>query len=327
MRTRLLATVAALGVLASGCGAPTTAIGMREYAADIAYADESRPPPPPPPPAAEPAPAFPGFVAPPAPRAQPVAVGEPEPSPVPTTTTTTTIQPVACPEDDPLAVPTEEAGPSIPGSPLPGGYPFRQEGAIEVDGDVTETLPAETVHRVDDIVAMPGDSVRYNVAVDGIDATTVTTYEVSRRGVENGLHIVQIRTEDDVATDAFTPSAPIKVLPTPPVTGDRWSSSGADPLHRVGLTINGRILGKTRVNACGTPVEAWLVEVGDNPDTGQPSQITGPGKQLTITGTYAVATQMGGLIVAEDLTLSGTDGGRQVEITRTAAINRTTPDS
>jgi len=318
-RRAALVLIGAAVVLTAGCAAPETPIGMREYPADIAYADSAQPLPPPPVPAANTAPGFPGFIVPPAPRVtvDEVVVG---PEPVPTPTTRTTVLRAACPEDDPLAVP-DEAPLSIPVDPAIGDYPFRQRGTVKV-GDETFTLPAETTHRVDEVVSLPGGSTRFNVTVESVDATTVTTYEASRRAVEGGLHIVQIRTDDQVGTDAFTPSAPIKVLPTPPVVGERWSSTGADPLHGTALTINGRVMGKTRANACGTPVDAWLVEVGADPTTGQPSRITGPGKSLEIKGTYAVATQFGGVIVAEDLVLSGTDSGDPVRIERHAVINQ-----
>ncbi|MGI8792954.1 MAG: hypothetical protein ACR2H3_07245 [Acidimicrobiales bacterium] len=320
MRRSFLGLVVALSLLASGCATtPTVPIGMKEYPADIVYGDQSTPAPPPPVPAADPRPAFPGFIAPPAPR-------PPSPTSPPTTRQPTTTLPVVrCPADNPLDVPKREASPSVGSTPSVGRYPFRQTGHSKVDGTVVATLAPETEHQVDAIRDVALESFRFDVGVLQGDATTTTTYEVNRRGVENGLHIAQIRTSDPLGTSAFTPSAPVKLLPFPAVIGARWRSAGTDPLHQVTLSINGLVRGKTRVNACGTPLDAWLVEVGRDPQTDQPSRIVGPQKSIELTGTYAVATQFGGMIIAENITMRGSDQGQQVEVTRDAAINNSNP--
>lgn len=321
-RRTFTAACLAVAILTSACGAaPSLPIGVKEYPADIVYGDTSKPEPPAPVPGADPAPAFPGFLAPPAPRTE-------LPGQSPSTTTprpSTTLAPVACPADDPLEVPRKEAPPEVRDDPQPGRYLFRQEGVARVDGKVASTLAPSAERRLDNLRALQLSSYRFDLTVKEFEAETTTTYEVARRGAENGLHIAQIRSSDPFGTSAFTPSAPVKLLPFPANTGSRWRSAGTDPLHGITLSINGLVKGKTRVNACGTPLDAWLVEVGTDPQTGQPSRIVGPGRSVVITGTYAVATQFGGLIVAEDLTLDGTDGGRPVKITTKTAISDPEP--
>ena len=322
-RARLIGIALVAGILATACGAPPSLpVGVKEYPADIVYGDAAKPEPPPPVPAADPAPAFPGFLAPPAPRPNRSTT-----PPTPPTAPTTTAVAAACPEDDPLVVPEAEAPPEVRGEPTEGNYPFRQHGQAIVDGEVVATLPPQAPRRLDNYRQLALSSYRFDVTVSEFEAATSTTYEVARRGAENGLYIAQIRSSDPFGTSAFTPSAPVKMLPFPANTGLRWSSAGTDPLHGITLSIHGLVLGKTRVNACGTPLDAWLVEVGEDPQTGQPSRIVGPDKSVVITGTYAVGTQFGGLILAEDITLRGSDSGEPVEITTTATINdhRPTP--
>ena len=317
----------ALALVLTGCGeAPTRPIGVREYPADIALGEQERIPPPTVPPAADLAPAFPGFLAPPAPRDLDVA---PSPATTSTTvavpiTTTTTVALPACPDPDPLAVPTDEAQGFVPAPPAAESIPFRVGGTTTVD-DVTTPLAAEAIHRIGATTPFGDATFRYDVEISEGDRGTVTTYQVDQRSASNvvdGVSIVQIRTTDEIATDAFTPSAPIRILPLPPVKGLRFSSSGADPLHATSITIFGQVVDKTRVNACGIPLEAWLVRVGPDPQTGQPSAIRGPTKNVVITGTYAIAPQFGGLVISDALRMEGTDGGSRVLVDRTSSTNR-----
>ena len=310
--SRRLALVLVVALTGGACGsAPRAPLGIKEVPRDVVYGDRTKPTVPPPPLGANPAPAFPGFLLPPV-----VEAVQPPTRPAPA---------AACPEDDPLATPAE-ATPTIGGQPLPGGYPFRQQ-AKQVLGNQTTVLPYSSVHRVDNLAPGPGGVVGFDVGIAEAGVTTTTTFQIRRSGVEDGLYIAQIRSDGSGGTSAFTPSAAVKMLPTPTVRGMRWSSVGTDPLGGITMVINGYVTGKTRVNACGTPVDAWQVEVGTDPQTGQPSRIVKPSGDVTITGTYAVATHLGGLIVAEDLTLDGRESGQPLTLTRSDRINKVTPDA
>lgn len=331
-RRTALAAVAALGLLAAACGTPGRPIGIKEYPGDVVFGDQALPPPPTIPPAADPVPAFPGFIAPPAPREQAFdAPPTTRPRPLPT------IPVAACPEDDPLAVPGDEAVQRVPGPPKPATLPFRVSGTSKV-GTTTVQLPPLATHKVSGPTSFGQSIFRFDVAVSQFGGETVTTYQVDQSsggqavsGLTSGnaasnvspdnVAIVQIRTADQVATNAFTPSAPIRILPLPPVKGLRFTGAGSDPLHGTSITIHGTIVGKSRVNACGTPIEAWQVRVGVDPQTGQPSTITSPTKRIVLTGTYSVATQFGGLIVADDLVMEGTESGQAVRIAQRSATN------
>jgi hypothetical protein len=325
-RRRTAAGLAALAVLLAGCGdAPTRPIGVREYPADIALGEQATIPPPAEPPAAELAPAFPGFIAPPAPRATDdtaTATTTTSPEPTASTTTTTSAPAIACPDPDPLAVPVDEAQGFVPRPPAAQQLPFRVSGTSSVDDEVTP-LTGDVVHTVGASTPFGDTTFRFDVAIGAEDDGTVTTYQVDQRGVAqtDGVAIVQIRTTDQVATDAFTPSAPIRILPLPPVKGQRFSSTGADPIHATSLTIFGQVVDKVRVNACGTPLEAWQVRVGPDPQTGQPSAIRGPAKEIVLSGTYAIAPQFGGLVITDALRMKGTDATRSILIDRTSTTN------
>lgn len=329
MNRRLLSCVAVAtgtALAATACGtAPRPTLGMKEQAANVVYGDNAAPPPPPEPPAANPVPGFPGFIAPPAPRVAeaPPAPGGSGPASAPTSTIPPlpTLAPPPCPEDDPLDVPKDEAKVSVPGPPRTATLPYRQSGSTTVGTTTTPATPT-ALHKVDGQTVLGPTTFRFNVAITSGTATTVTTYQVDQRGAEDAVSIVQVRTRDGVGTDAFTPSAPITILPLPPVRGRTFRSTGSDPLHQTAMTIYGKVLGKTRVNACGTPLDAWLVEVGPDPQSGQPSRIVERTRSTTIKGTYAVATQFGALVVARDLVLEGTDANERVRIAEPATINR-----
>jgi hypothetical protein len=306
---RVIRLAAAL-LLVAACGqAPRPSVGMKEYSGDVVYGDNAAPPPPTSPPGAEPLPGFPGFIVPPAPRPDPVApaVTPGSTAPPPATTPTTAPAAVACPEDDPLDVPADEAQGTVPGPPRSATLPYRQRGRITSPDGRFEPLPPAALHRVDGQTAIGAGTFRFNVGVQSGSLETVTTFQVDQRGAQDGIGIVQIRTKDQVATDAFTPAAPITVLPIPPVQGRTFTGAGSDPVHQTAMTIFGKVMGKDRVNACGRPIEGWLVRVGTDPQSGQPSTIVSPTGTTVITGTYVVATQYGGLVVADDLTLDGSD--------------------
>lgn len=312
--------VAAVAVLSAACGRPggDVPIGMREYVGDVVYGDQAPPTTIAAEPAANPVPGFPGFVSPPAPRPS-VLVTFDDPM-----TTTTTAPPSACPAADPLAIPRDVAGTQVPGPPQEGVYPYRQGGLVQV-GDETIALPAASEHRVGNSQSLLEGVFRFDVAITEFGAETNTTYQVDQRGADDGVFIAGIRVGDASGVDQFRPTTPVKILPLPPVTGRTFSSAGTDPLNRTTIVINGRVLGKTRVDACGDPLDAWLVEVGSNPSTGQPSRIIGPNRSVVITGTLAIAPQFGGLIVHEQLKEEGSDSGQPLMIDRTATINSISP--
>jgi hypothetical protein len=63
------------------------------------------------------------------------------------------------------------------------------------------------------------------------------------------------------------------------------------------------VVGRDHVDACGTVLDAWTVSV-----TGTIASASTT-TNLAITATYHVATQFGGIIVADDVQLNGTDHG------------------
>lgn len=323
-RPRLLATLVACGLAVSACAGPSveTSVGMRETAVDVLYGDGSPPPPPPAPPAADPSPSFPGFIQPAPPRPAPPATAPT----APTTTTTTTTPPNPCPTADPFAVPAEQATTGVAGPPAPGTYTFRQEGTAVIGDDEPVTLPPlgdRTVEAVEEIV--PG-VIRFDVRIVQFDATTITTYQVDQRGVDDGVFIAQVRSDDELGTQVFSPSAPVKILALPAAIGNTWSSTGTDPLHGTSITINGEVTERRRIDACGTVVDSWQVEVGPDPVTGQPSRVTNRASTFELTATFGIATQLGGLIVFDEEHLVGVDTLQPATIDSTATANQIVPE-
>jgi len=83
------------------------------------------------------------------------------------------------------------------------------------------------------------------------------------------------------------------------------------------INVNGTIKGTQQVNACGTQLQGWEVSL-----TGT---ITGPDKNLTLTATFVVAPQMGGVIIADSVTQQGTDEGKPVFTQVSSVLNTPTP--
>jgi hypothetical protein len=95
------------------------------------------------------------------------------------------------------------------------------------------------------------------------------------------------------------------------------------------MTIRATDLGVVRDNVCGTPINAWRVSAtltltSTNEYSGAiptPAQTN-----VTLTGTYDVATGLGGMIVAESLNCSGTLAGQPYSCSNyTATLSSTHP--
>jgi hypothetical protein len=96
------------------------------------------------------------------------------------------------------------------------------------------------------------------------------------------------------------------------------------------MSIDATDVGRVRVNACGTPVDAWKVQatvtlVGTQVTTS--SGTVPAATNLTMNVTYAVATGLGGLIVdwAEKTTSGFTLGGAPFSLDGEATLASPTP--
>jgi len=310
--------VAILALLASACSGPRAPleVGSKEIAADILIGESpdalpSRVP------GSNPGSfAFPGFIEPPIPRLEPGVV----PLPLPVR---------KCPIADPLDAAVLVARASAPLPPKERVYAFRHTGWFQAGDGPRVDHPRVTERAVDD-VRVDGANFEYDVAIELAGETTTTTYRVVNDAPtpERGIYIVRVVTERSDGSDVFVPQTPILLMPFPPpefgtnledelaeLSGEEYRSSGTDPVTQTTLVLEARVAGKARVDACGEWVDAFDIEVISG-------RIFGPSKQIEFTGSYAIATQYGGLIVEDDIHLSGLDRFEPVESRDRARINR-----
>jgi len=76
---------------------------------------------------------------------------------------------------------------------------------------------------------------------------------------------------------------PANVNPPP-----SWHSEAMDQATQTKFSVDGAISGQEGVNACGSKIEAWRVNIANG-------TISSPGKQTTFTASYWFGTQYGGL--------------------------------
>ncbi|HVE75572.1 MAG TPA: hypothetical protein VND22_02265 [Actinomycetota bacterium] len=321
---RVIAILALLVLLGTACAGPKIPleVGVKEYPTDVILGAQPEPAPPPPP-SANLTPGFPGFLQPPPPTRE----LPPEPIRVP------------CPEAHPFTAPKERAPNRATQAPQPASYKFRNNGTFAVtntaNGKVVRgAYPAESDRKVLNPQRSDQGGFSFQVEIPQGDRTTTTHYSVTPESPipsQAGLFIRQIVTRyPDGSADPFDPVGPgLKLIEFPAEPGKNWDTAGTDPdgtamlFHaRIGIEVadgddvntDPDIEAVVRIDACGEFIQAWLIEV-----TG--GRIVGPGKDITFRALYAVATQFGGLIVYDNVCMSGTDNGNQISNCNEATIN------
>lgn len=313
----------ALGVLllVTACGGPdrSLSLGFKEVPSDVVLGAQTSPSPSAPAASAPPVtgiplPPPPSVVTlPPPPFDVPRAGPEPAPpSPLPSAP--------ECPPGDPLAAPEVEAPTTIAKPPSPAAYLFDNVGTFSVSGaDARKgTFPARTLRVVSNVVAGDG-TFTYDVAERIGDTTTTTTFRVTTGApVENGLFIVKStyrRIDGQVAS--FTPTPPLKLAALPLVRGATTDQRAVDPDTQTAMSFTSTVEGKSRVVACGEPLDSWTVHLTEG-------RLISPTQDLDFDSTYAVGTQFGGLVLRDAIAFTGTDGSAGVQRSNKATI-RTVP--
>ena len=315
MKRRTFSALAAvLAVTGGACGPPKTApnVVMKELSTDIIYGTQHKPAPPAPVAGANPTPGFPAFIVPPPPAvALPGArPATPVPAPKP-----------ACPDDDPLTFPAEPAPNTVSGPPTPGTYVFRQQGTVKIGTAAPINLPQTTSRQVRNVATAANGDITYDVAISAFDETTTTSYAVRRSAGDpslDGVFITHVVTRrGDASVDEFAPLSGARIIALPAGQGVTWNDVATDPIHGTSMIVQGQVNDHGRVNACGTVLDSWVAQVT--------VRLLGPAKDLTLQATYQVGTQYGGFVLADHVSLTGTEAGQQVEQTSSATISDPKP--
>jgi hypothetical protein len=336
-RALALPLVAALPLLSTGCGPSVQVqLGMKNVPLDITVGNRplqepARPGAPTPAPLAEALPAFnvPIIGAPAAATSPPRSSGFVLPPPPPD-------EMAACPPLDPTRPSPAAATPEVTTTATSGQWAYRQTGTVSRGGAAAVPLdPAASrtvsgAHETSQGVfvfsetgaalGFPASSATYTATNSTAGPTTPLVSPTSRFALA-GLSIPV-----NGGTLVFQPPTALTLLSTPaakasqyqpdpnnpatPTTTGSWKDSQTDPVTGTAVSIDASDLGHIRVNACGTPVDAWQVQatitvVGTQVTTasGTPAPAS---TNLTMNVTYAVATGLGGQIVQWTEKTSGT---------------------
>lgn len=239
----------------------------------------------------------------------------PAPAPIPTA--------AVCAPADPLAAPKREAPAQISVAPAKASYVFRDVGSYAVSGADTRKgrFPETSLRAVGNVVHNGDTSFTYDVAELLGDVTTTTTYDVVvssllPAALPPGIYLKQVKSARGKSTSTFAPSPELQLAGFPLVRGASVTASGVDPQSATSMQFTSTVTGKTRVDACGTPLDSWVLDLTKG-------KLLSPTQNLDFTATYAMGTQYGGLILRERTVFAGTDGSEGVSRTNTATITTT----
>jgi hypothetical protein len=263
-------------------------IGIKEYATDVIFGS----------PAAAKAALVP--IAPPG--AVPVVVArrpargaEPSTAPVP-----------ACPTADPLSPILNETLPRPAGPPASDVLTFRNSGAVAL-GQASLSYSDVMIRRRIGPASKQDDGFRFDVVsgspVPGAEVTT-SFHVVTRSSVPGteGIFVAQETTklaDGHVSSSQWTPE--IKLLEFPSVPGTEWDVVSTDGVTGTLERFHARIFKTSKVDACGTLLAAWQVELTSG-------MIVGPNVNISFDAVYNLGNQYGGISVMDRLREEGTIG-------------------
>lgn len=299
-----IAFITAALLLAAACGGPRVPlnIGVKEYPTDVLFGGlvvakgQQLPP-----------------VAPPA--APIVAIEQPASAPSPTPRP-------ECPKADPLAPILNETRPRPPAPPTAGALEFRNTGSVSLAGiglsyqDVNLQRTIASVRRETD--AFSFDVVTRSPAAGGAEVTT-TFHVVTRAALADleGIFVSEERTrfaDGRVSESIWVPE--IKLLAFPSAPGASWDVVSTEQNTQTVQSFHAEIKKTSKVDACGTPMAAWQVDVTNG-------LLLGQNVNLTFTASYHFGNQYGGLVLMDAIDESGTVGAppQELKVRNVAIVN------
>lgn len=229
-----------------------------------------------------------------------------------------------CPDAVETAFPEVPAGTDVTQGPAIGKYRWKIGGTttiggtrIPLGGFVSRRIAnvssvSTSPNRVSD---PPNETQTRTFTFDLIDdardgGTVVSTYEVRsnpsqqtitttsgtvqvgepQRGVS--LARVTIRDREGKAVGTFEPTPAVTILPLQVAAGVQFSSVGVDTTTGATLVHQATVGTRVPVDACGEMVDGWRV-------TAQQAFTNAAGQTATVSYTYTVATQLGGMLIYE----------------------------
>lgn len=318
-RLPLLLTAVALTAACAGPDRPLT-VDFKEVPSDVVLGAQRSPAPAS---TARPAPSVvvlpppPSVVTlPPPPFEMPVAEPRPSLAPVPTE--------IPCGKADPLKAPSLEAPPTISARPAAAQYRFRNVGQFEVSGADARrgSFPATSLRTVSGALeADNGSGFLFTVTELLGQVTTTKTYTVVTSqplptDPAPGLYLYDVTSRStDGQESTFTPVPSLPLATFPLTRGAAVEARGVDPVTGTAMTYTSTVTGKVRVDACGEPLDSWVLSLTDG-------RLISPDADLEFSATYAVGTQFGGILLQDSEVFAGTVGDAGVSRANTSTISQ-----
>lgn len=226
-----------------------------------------------------------------------------------------------CPKADPLTdFPEVAASTGVSGPPTAGTYRWLIEGTQDTGqlGGVV-TFPKQIQKTVHDVVDnSSGEDRLYSYSVTEREvlfgSTAVVTQRYSVRQTaspadEDGVFLTEITTKVGAAETVFAPQPPIMIVQIPVTLGEVVVAGpanrrpidevGVDPTTQEVMRLQGTVLNRYTVDACGDVVQGWFVEGTREFVSANDANADGEPDAYTSNYNYMVATQYGGLVIYE----------------------------
>lgn len=242
------------------------------------------------------------------------------------------VEPAACPEAVPTAVPVDVLTPYVGTAPEAGVFAWRGTAtSINDSGEAVMTALPEHTRVVRRYEKVDDTTYRYQTVQPLFDedrSFLVSTFQVRTesetvappqdagpvQGVvtpprvgepDGGLSLVSTEVVDAagqrvVGIQPFQPANPVLILPLPVPSGQQFQSAGVDPRTGQTLVNDGVVRFRERVDVCGELVDGWLVELDQT--------VAVAGETHNLQASYVVATHYGAVVIDELVRDADTNG-------------------
>jgi len=226
--------------------------------------------------------------------------------------------PPKCPPASEFAVPAESASITLDSPPANAAYTQSSTGsysgsaATPSSGKLT-TPVVSVVTRLPQTTSAVGQVSDNWVVVRSEPAgkmSVIEQYQLvhpssSVQAVSPGLYLGGMKWKDPVRGDlSFVPAGGgVELMPSPINTSSTsaYASSATDPDSLTTMNVVGNVTGRKRIDVCGTLIDTFTVALSGT--------LTSPNFLRQFTWRQQVATQYGGILVEDELTLTTPGGG------------------
>jgi hypothetical protein len=196
----------------------------------------------------------------------------------------TDVAAVPCPDASASAVAADAATDNVPRGvrPSAGVYRWKRAGTQKFTAfPITAQVGGFERRLIRNVTAVDDTTYTYEVVQPEVIGNTfvITTYRVKTAATqtdtinvdsvheragepERGVSIIGIERRDsagDLLAPPFAPVPGVLILPLPVLDGEQYQGTGIDPITGDSLQIQGQLVRKVNIDACGQVLDGWLV--------------------------------------------------------------------